>query len=159
MRLPVVFTRQKGGSGSPAIGSDAVPTTAPPTVSNDNVMSCRCRDINALIVQRIVACWTTTAGAPVALNGSLYQFEKSTQHWYLVNATPLSIPPNQLVFFDVASIAEAPANKSNVMGSASYGTAATANTIDVMLVVSDPGAAVAGTYTIAMGPDLSTVGA
>ena len=158
MRLPVVFIRQKGGGTPPAIGSDAVPTTAPPTSANDNVMSCKVRDINGLPIQRIVACWTTTAGAPVALNGSLYQFEKATQHWYLVNSAPLSIPPNQLVFFDVASIAEAPSNKANVMGTAAAGVSATANTIDVMLVVSDPGAAVAGTYTIAMGPDLSAVG-
>src|ERR1019366_6341937 len=116
MRLPVVFLRQKGGGTPPAIGSDAVPTTAPPTSANDNVLSCKCRDIIGLPIQRIVACWTTTAATPVALNGSLYIFEKATQHWYLINSAPLSIPPNQLVFFDVAAIAEAPANKANVVG-------------------------------------------
>jgi|SRR5580700_2262963 hypothetical protein len=160
MRLPTTFQRQKGGtSPPPALGSDAVPTTSPPANGTDNFLSCRTRDINGWPVQRIVACWTTTAGSPTALNGSLYLWEKATAHWYLVNATPVSMEPNQLYFFDVAAIAEPPANKANVLGSASNpGSGAGDAVIDALLVVSDPGAQVNGTFTIAMGPDISNVG-
>jgi hypothetical protein len=156
VRFHTIFTRQKGGSGSPAIGSDTTPTTSPPS-NQDNVMACRVRDIAGWPTQRIVVAWTTTAAAPVALNGSLYMWEEAIGHWFLVNPAPVSLPPNQLVFFDVVGLIELVANKANVLGTAS-GQSTTGQSIEVFLQVTDPGAAVAGTYQIGMGPDLTTVG-
>jgi hypothetical protein len=157
VRFHKTFTRQKGVAGTiPAIGSDAVPTATAPTMQ-DNVMSCRVRDIAGWPTQRIVVGWTTNGVTPVALNGSLYIWEEAIGYWFLINATPLSIPPNQLVFFDVVGMIEQVASKANVLGTATGGSA-TGQSIDVMLVVADPGAAVNGTYQIGMGPDLTTVG-
>jgi hypothetical protein len=151
VRFHTTFTRIKGG-GTPVLGADTAPTTAPPS-NQDCVMSCNVRDIAGWPVARIAAAWTTTAAVPVALNGSLYIFEKSLAHWFLINATPLSMAPNQLCFFDVASLIEQVSNKGNVVAGQ-----ATKQSIDVYLLMADPGAAVNGTYQIGMGPDLSNVG-
>lgn len=159
MRLPVVFYREKGGTNPPAtLGSDAAPTNAPPSSTNDNVLSCKIRDIVGCIVQRVAVAWWTSAATPVALNGSLYAWDEGMNRWFLLNATPLSMPPNQVVYFDVPAIAEPPSNAKSVLGTGQNGASATSNTIDVMLIVTDPGAAVNGTYNIGMGPDLSSIG-
>jgi len=159
VRFHKTFSRQKGGSAPPPVlGGDAVPTTTAPSATADNVMSCKIRDIVGWPVQRIVVGWTTTAGSPVALNGDLYVWEKRLKHWFKVNDTALSIKPNQLAFFDIAALIEPVSNAANVLGNASNPPGAASDSIDVMLVMTDPGAAVAGTYNIGMGPDLTTVG-
>lgn len=159
MRFHKTFSRQKGGATPPpALGGDAVPTTVAPTASADNVMSCKVRDIAGWPVQRIVVGWTTVAANPVALNADLYIWEKATSHWYKLNDTALSVKPNQLAYFDVAGLIEPMSNSKNVLGTSGQSPQATSQSIDVMLVMSDPGAAVNGTYIIGMGPDLTTVG-
>lgn len=154
MRLPVTFQREKGGTNPPAtLGSDAVPTNAAPTTNNGNVLSCKIRDINGWPVQRIAVAWWTAAANPIALTGSLYIWDEGMARWFLLNAAPLSMPPNQVSYFDVPAISEPPSNAKAILAGI-----ATSNSIDVMLIVTDPGAAVAGTYTFGMGPDLSNIG-
>jgi hypothetical protein len=159
MRFPVSFFRNKGGGKGTAIGSDSAPTTVMPGEgggqATDCILACKRQDINGWPVQRIAVVWTTTAGSPVALNGSLYFWEDATQHWYLINATPLSMPPNQVVFFDIVTVAEPPPNAATL---AQPGSPSQAGGIQVFLLVADPGTAVNGTYMFAMAPDLSTVG-
>jgi hypothetical protein len=157
MRFPKFFTRQKGGASTdPALGSDAAPTNIPPSeAASSNLLTCKIRDINGWPVQRIAVCWTSTAGALVALNGDLYFWEDSLQYWFKVNDVALSLKPNQLFFFDTVTIGEpTPTTKSLT----SPGSPAQAGSMEVMLVVTDPGAAVNGVYQVAFGPDLTTVG-
>jgi hypothetical protein len=155
MRFPATFRRQKGGaSADPALGSDSAPTTTPPS-SQDNVLACKIRDINGWPVQRIAVCWTSTGGGLVPINGDLYFWEAATQHWYKINDAPLSLKPNQLFFFDVVSISDPPITGAALKASGSSGQA---GALQVQLVLTDPGAAAAVTYVVAMGPDLTTVG-
>jgi hypothetical protein len=155
MRFPLTFRRQKGSASTdPALGSDSAPTTTPPGKS-DNLLQCKIRDVNGWPVQRIAVCWTTSAGSPTALNGDLYFWEAATAAWYKINDTSLSLKPNQLFFFDVVSISE-PTPVTSTLGQP--GSPAQAGSIDVMLVLSDPGAQVSGVFNVAMGPDLTTVG-
>ena len=156
MRFPASFKRQKGSASTdPAIGSDATPTTVAPAASNDNVLTAKLRDINGWPVQRIAVGWTTTAASPVALNGALYLWEETSGHWYLIQSG-VSLPPNQLVFFDVCTISEPTPVDRNLYKSSSASNSAGA--IEVMLIVTDPGTAVNGVYVFVMGPDLTTVG-
>lgn len=158
MRFHKTFQRVKpaaGGGSPPTLGSDAAPTTAAPTAQQDNVLSCKIRDINGWPVQRIAVGWTTTGANPVALNGDLYVWERTIGHWFKINDTALSLKPNQLFFFDIVSMIEPVSNAQNVIGS---GPRAASDSLDVMLIVTDPGAAIAATYVIGMGPDLTTVG-
>jgi hypothetical protein len=159
MRFPKSFSRRKGGAGSvPVLGTDAAPTITPPSeVASDNVMTCKIRDINGWPVQRVGVCWSSPdAVTPTALNMDLYFWEDTTTHWYKINDTPLSVKPAQLFFFDTVTISE-PTVRSKDMLSA-IGASSQAGAMEVMLVVTDPGAQVNGTYNIAMGPDLTTVG-
>jgi hypothetical protein len=159
MRFPKTFKRQKGGSsGDPALGSDTPPTTTPPSEAvSDNLLTCRLRDVNGWPVQRIGVCWNTTAGSPTPLNGDLYFWEDATGHWYKINDAPLSLKPAQLFFFDTVTIGE-PAPLTKNLLAAGGGSYAEAGSMEVMLVLTDPGAQVAGVFNVAMGPDLTTVG-
>jgi hypothetical protein len=156
MRFPRTFRRQKGGASSdPALGSDSAPTTAEPSLQTDCVLACKIRDVNGWPVQRIAACWTTTAATPTALNASLYFFERATGHWYLINSSPLSMSANQLYFFDTVSISEPTPLNSTL---SQPGSPAQAGSMELFLLVSDPGSQVNGVFTFALGPDLTTVG-
>ena len=156
MRFPQTFRRQKGSvSSDPALGSDAVPTTSPPLANQDNVLSCKLRDVNGWPVQRVAVCWTTTATSPTPLNANLYFWEDATQHWYLINATALSLLPNQLYFFDTATISEPTPTAATL---AKAGSPAQAGAMSVYLQLIDPGSQVNGVFVVAMGGDLTTVG-
>lgn len=158
MRFQKTFQRQKGGTPAsvPAIGSDAAPTTTPPQDATTNLLSCRLRDINGWPVQRIVVGWNSAnAVTPTPFNADLYFWEDASQCWYKINDTPLSLKPAQLYVFDTFAVSEPPPTQafSNQPGSPSQ-----AGSMDVMLVVSDPGAQVNGLYTFVMSPDVTTVG-
>ena len=160
MRFPKSWKRQKGGASTdPALDTTA-PTTTPPNTTTDNVMSCKFWSINGWPVQRICACWSTTAAAPIALNGSLYVWiedlvingQSTNGHWFLVNDTALAMKPNELYYFDVPAILEPSPLNSNIANGSSAGS------LDCMLLMQDPGAQVNGVFTIAMAPDCSTIG-
>jgi hypothetical protein len=159
VRFPVSFQRQKGVGGStlPAIGSDAVPTKAPvantPTNPNSNVMACKIRDVNGWPVQRIAVGWTTSAATPTQFNVDMYLWETTSQAWYLMGS--LAMNPNQLYFFDTIAVSEPTPLQSNVN---QPGSPAQAGSMNVALVVTDPGAQVNGTFTFVMAPDLTTIG-
>jgi hypothetical protein len=158
MRFPVTFSRRKGGvAPPPLVGSDAAPTTqAPSENTSDNLLTCRLRDVNGWPVQRIAVCWSSAdAVTPTPFNADLYFWEDASSHWYKVNDAPLSLKPNQLFFFDTVTICDPAPRSKTLLSSGSY---AEAGSMEVLLVVSDPGAQVAGTYVFAMGPDLTTVG-
>jgi hypothetical protein len=156
MRFPTVFKRQKGSASTdPALGSDAAPTTTPPSQNNTNVVFCRQRDVNGWPAQRIAFCWNTSASSPTAMNVSAYFWEDATQHWYLINATPLSAAAGQLYFFDCVTILEAPPLSASLSNPA---TPAQAGGMAIAIVVSDPGSQVTGVFQFAAGPDMSTVG-
>jgi hypothetical protein len=156
MRFPTVFKRRKGGVTSEALlGSDAVPTTVPAAFNTDNVVFCALRDLNGWPCQRIAFCWTTTAGAPTVMNFDAYFWEDATQHWYKINDAVIAAKVNQLYFFDTATILEQRATGA-MLGNP--GSPAQAGGMAVLLVMTDPGAQVNGVFTVAAGPDLTTVG-
>lgn len=162
MRFPVTFQRQKGGTPAnvPAIGTDTDPrTVGPPQVAPTpkltNVLFTKIRDANGWPVQRIAACFTTTAANPTALNASFFLYESATGAWYLINSTPLSMTPGVLYFVDCIAVSE-PSPTTSQLGKP--GSPAQAGSLEVMMVVSDPGSQVNGLFTFAMGPDLTTVG-
>lgn len=153
MRFLQTFRRQKGAASTdPLLGSDAVPTTKAPVQNTDNLLTAKFRDINGWPVQRIGVCWTTQAANPVALNGDMYFWEEALQHWIKINDTALSMKPNQIFFFDIMTVSDPTPTTSTL------GVIASAGSIEVFLVVSDPGTAVNGVYTFALAPDLTTVG-
>jgi hypothetical protein len=163
MRFPTLFQRQKGVGGSAllAIGADPAPTSTtilqgtPPNAQQNNVLACKMADLNGWPVQRIVVAWSCDGAAPVALNGDLFFWEDRSARWYKINDTALSLKPNQLFVFDTFCIcAQAPLQA----GLGNPNSSANAGSMEIMLVVSDPGAAVNGTYTFVMGPDVTTVG-
>lgn len=156
MRFPVLFKREKGSASTdPALGSDAVPTNAEPTMKNDNVVFCRVRDTNGWPCHRIAFAWHTTGSTPVALNFDAYLWEDASNRWFKINDAAVSAKPDQLYFFDTATILEQPVSSA---GLGSPTSPATSGGMEVMLVATDPGAAVDGVYTIVAGPDMTPVG-
>jgi hypothetical protein len=147
MYFPTLFTRRVGGSGSvPLLGSDSAPTAAP-SASMDNVLFTKFSNINGWPVHRVAVVCTAPA-APVAMPADLYMYEDRTQSWHKINASPVTITPGVVAFFDAVALLDMPNAQSNMAG-VQTGSGAYA------LVVSNPGAEPSGTFTFAMGPDLT----
>jgi hypothetical protein len=159
MRFPVMFRREKGGASSdPALGSDSDPRTTqkPPVAGTDNLLTCKLRDPNGWPTQRICIAWTTTAAAPTALNANLFFWEDRSLAWYLINSAPVSMSEGQLYFFDTCTILEPTPLGSSLTSPNS--NPPSAGSMELLLVLSDPGAQVNGVFVVVMGPDMTTVG-
>lgn len=153
MRFATTFNRQKGGTGAPALGSDVVPVKPPgQLVNNDCVHTSRFWSLNGWPVQRLAAYWTTTAATPTVLNASLYLWDSLTGSWVLVNSAVVAMTQGILYYFDIPAIIEPTPTMANLAQAHAGSTAA-------MLLMADPGAQVAGTFVVAMAPDVSTIGA
>jgi hypothetical protein len=156
MRFPVLFKRQKGSvSTDPALGSDTPPTNVAAAANADNVVFCRIRDVNGWPCHRIAFAWHTTGASPVAINFDAYFWEDRSSRWYKINDASISAKPDQLYFFDTATILEQPTSTASISAASS---SATAGGMEVMLIATDPGSAVNGVYTIVAGPDMTPVG-
>jgi hypothetical protein len=149
-------------SATVAMGADSdprsvygTPGTAPklqtpgmaPGANVDNVLQCRTSSSStASPVERIavVMCGPNGATSPT---GNLYVWDGSTQHWYLVNAAPVMLPQNQVVYFDALAPCEAPPGSN--AGVSQQGA-------DYMIVVTKNVAPTAGQYSFAMSAVLGT---
>lgn len=102
MRFPFMFTRYKGTipANGKGIGSDAVPTTSPPT-GQDNVLSHLTANVNGWPTQRIaMVCKYTGAGTPSFIAVQAYFWETRTERWYAFGV-PVNVMPNgSIAFFD-----------------------------------------------------------
>jgi hypothetical protein len=169
LQFQKTFYRYVTTSVAPALvilGSDTAPTTvygtngAPPAspVANyipatnatgnvDNILACRIiGSASQVAVTRIAAVMVGPTGA-AAQNANLYVWDSGTQHWYLVNAAPVSMVQNQIVFFDAISLCEAPPNQPG-------GAPATQGGADYMLVVA-AATPTAGQYAFSMSAILN----
>jgi hypothetical protein len=99
--------------------------------------------------------YTSSPTVPTAFNVDAYFWEAATGRWYKINDTALSVKPNQLFFFDTVTIA-APAPSNSTINQP--GSPAQPGGMEIFIVVTDPGAQVNGTYSFAVGGDLTTVG-
>lgn len=147
------FVTTAAGFATVALGTDTAPTTAygtpgaapqaPGTKSAanvDNVLSCRVNGISAPVAcTRIAVCMVGPTGA-ASQNANLYVWDQGTAHWYLVNAAPISLVNNQLVFFDAVSPCEAPTTQGQTISQGG---------VDYMLVVA-ASTPTAGQYLFAM---------
>ncbi len=168
MQFQKVFYRYNTTPDANAIivlGADSAPTTAygtngvPPaaavapgkvTAANvDNVLSCRRGDNSySAEVKRIAVAMVGPTGA-ASQTANMYVWDGGTQHWYLVNATALTLVNNQVVFFDAVSLAELPIQqqKQGLPQPTQGGS-------DYMLVVSAT-TPTAGQYLFAMSAQLN----
>lgn len=184
MKFPLTFLRNTDGSGGiPQLGTDAVPTsaygtagTAPQqykknTINQDNVLMSAEYSRIGVPFRRIAISMAGPTGA-TTLTATLYVWEVTTQHWYIVgSASGITLKANTIVFVDVPTIGETPPNtgpgqaqaptqaqQPGMPTSLSAGRAAGAalsggpGGVAYMLNVDDSGSPAAGTYEFGMAP-------
>jgi hypothetical protein len=139
-----------GASGTPPAAAPSPPTYGKITSANvDNILSCRIGSSIGVDVKRIAVAQCGPSGA-ASSTANLYVWDGLTQHWYLVNASAVTLPNNQVVWFDAVSLCEGnPGNNGNATN-ASLGGA------DYMLVVIANAMPTAGSYSFAMSAQLNT---
>lgn len=159
MQFQRVFYRYVGSAGAQAtvaMGADAAPTTVfgtpgtPPkdpsaasAANVDNVLSCRNGGSSTPAPVQAVAvamCGPTGATSPTA---NLYVWDDATEHWYLLTASPVTLPQNEVVEIPVLAPCEGPPGSPTQPGS------------DYMLVVIANGSPTSGQYSFAMAPVMS----
>jgi hypothetical protein len=134
-----------GTLGAPPVAQPINPNTgtvlSPPTVPNvDNVLSSRITGVSApAAVSRIAVCMVGPTGA-ANQNANLFSWDSLTGHWYLLNAAPIVLVQNQVLFFDAISLCEGVSNNQQL---------ATQGGADYMLVVA-ASTPTAGQYAFAM---------
>lgn len=164
MQFGKVFYRYvttPGGPATVAMGADSAPTTVfagnaggaqgkppqnqynpnlVPAGNVDNTISTRMNGQSAPVaVTRIGVTMLGPAGAALP-TANLYVFDDGVGYWYLINAAPITLQLNQVVFFDALSICEPPPGMTQV---SQGGT-------DYMLVVIPNGSPTAGIYAFTM---------
>ena len=152
MRFQKAFFRYAtGGSYSgnispiSALGSDAAPTTTPPGVTADNVISIMPMSLAAGLPVKNLAIAFNSTGA-TALQCDVYYWEDTTQSWYLLTPNHLLLGSGSIVLVPVPVVSPPPPIKP-------YQGAATAGGMSLMVV---PGAnTTAGLYTFALAPSLT----
>jgi len=153
MRFPCSFKRYVTTvpAGGKVLGADAVPTTAP-TTSMDNVLFSRFANINGWPVHRVAILYTGPVGA-LNLPAQPYMWDDATQAWHAIGAAA-TLKPNVVTFVDVVALLDLP-HASSAEGGVLEGPP-NSGSIAQALVISSGGADPGGTYTFAMGPDLTT---
>jgi hypothetical protein len=150
MRMVTKFQRLVGGS--PALGSDGAPGV-PPTGApgaQDNLLAQQCYSDQGWPAHRVAVAYNGPVGA-LALVAQLWVFDHLTEAWYEVGA-PGSLTPNRITYFDVTAIVSRRAG-----GASGLGAPPSQGHIEALLVVQAAGGDPAGTYTFAMGADLTTL--
>lgn len=145
MRFGGSFTRTET-----TIGNDALDVTKPLEnqvgLVKDCILSIRVTSINGFPGQRVCVGYMPPSTADTTAN--LYFHDDLTHFWYLVNPSPVALKSGAIVFFDTPTFGDAPTASS----SASQGS------MQMCLVVAAPISPPAGTYTFAVGVDISNPG-
>lgn len=157
------YVTTSAGNAVIALGADTDPRTAygtpgapplqaPPkqgvvtTANQDNILSCRVNGVSAPVaVARIAVAMCGPTGA-ANQNANLYVWDQLSNHWYLMNASPIVLVQNQVLFFDALSLCEAPVRQGAQL--TSQGGA------DYMLVVA-AATPTAGQYSFVMSAMLN----
>jgi hypothetical protein len=153
------YVSSASGPATVAMGADSAPTTVygtagvPPAAQTptlksaanvDNILSCRNWGSSAPAPVRQVAVALSGPTGATSPTANLYVWDGLTQHWYLVNASPVTIAPEAVTLIPVISPAEnlalggPPSNQQSNNGA------------DYMLVLIANGSPTAGVYSIAM---------
>lgn len=116
------------------------------------VLQCKTRDVNGWPVQRIAVYFTGGTGV---MNGTLYFWDSQVLQWVKVNTSVVAMSLNTLYFFDTAVICETTPLSGNL---GQNGSSSQAGAMELFLLLADAGALSNSVFTIAMAPDISTVG-
>ena len=150
-----------------ALGADSAPTTvygtpgtppSPPGAASaanvDNVVNTIPSGSRAPVpVSRIAVVMRGPASA-ANQNANLYVWDSGNQCWYLVNASPVALVNNQVLFFDAISPCEMVQNNQQTQGQVAQPNPSQGG-VDYMLVVA-ASAPTAGQYQFSMTPMLNT---
>lgn len=157
MRMHKSFQRSKPVAAPiPVLGGDGVAGTPPtglPNPNEDNVLVCAISNAAGWPSHRVAVSYKGPVGA-TALAAQIWIFDHETAAWYEVGA-PVNIVANRINYFDIIGLADPPAVGNNVGPNARPSSGGT----EIMLIVQDDlvGPAPNGTYTFAMGPDLTVL--
>jgi hypothetical protein len=153
MRFPKTFTRTVNVVGGTVLGSDSAPTGQPQSIlpPNNCQFSAALCNVNGFPIQRVVVGYHGPAGAQ-PLSAALWCWDDETAIWYQVGSAKL-LQPEQLTWFDQPTIgAMGPRGQADQSGQVQMFNP---GSLDLCLVVSAAGGDPDGTYTFALGMDLS----
>jgi hypothetical protein len=153
MRFPKTFTRTINVAGGIVLGSDSAPTGTPQSIvpKNNCQLSAALCNVNGFPIQRVVVGYHGPVGA-LPLSAVLWCYDDETGVWYQVGSAKL-LQPEQLTWFDQPTIgAMGPRGQADQSGQAQMFNP---GSLDLCLVVSAAGADPDGTYTFALGMDIS----
>ena len=148
------------------LGADSAPTTvygtpgvapsppgATPGANVDNVLNTRtCGVQSPFPISRIAVVMRGPTGA-ANQNASLYVWDSGNKCWYLVNASPVVLVNNQVLFFDAITPCEQPQNNQQTPGQIAAPNPSQGG-VDYMLVVAAL-TPTAGQYQFSMTPMLN----
>ena len=145
MRFQESFSRVVAAGGTTTLGTDTVPTTRA-DMANDCYMGSQIKNIDGFPVQRFCCAYKGPAGA-TNLPAQLYCYDDLTGAWYASGAVQ-TLRPGTITWFDQPSLGRCGA------------TGQTPGSLDLFLRVGASGGTDPdGTYTFALGVDLSNDGA
>lgn len=148
MRFQTYFTRRKGAGAGTLLGADTAPAFAPPggaapQADKDNVCAFKVAGVGNAINRLAVGMRYEGAGAPIALNATVWAYDRLSQQWY--KAATGTLTDGEISYFRIPSLADAPQTAANLSNPSAGGG-------EIMLVVAD-GATGDGVYHFVMGPD------
>lgn len=145
MRFPLVFSRFKaGGPGDPVLGGDTIPTGMVSSKTHSNVLFSRFSNAHGRPAERIALLYKAPSGS-LALNYSAYIFEDTIGAWFRV-ATG-TVTPDVVTFFNTVGLIEPPPGNPEI---------ASPGSLQLLIIISDPGAAPNGEHKFAVGACLNT---
>lgn len=143
MRFWTVFSRWVG-PGGPALGGDLPPVGLP--APQDNILfgdrSLTYRETGQ--THRVVVAYSGSA----QITADLWIYEEATGGWYKTSAAPVVLPPNTIIFFDVAvPLSTAERIQGDVLKPGGE--------LQAVLVPHNPGGLAPGEFKFALAPNLS----
>lgn len=156
MRFQRAFTRTVNGTGT-ALGADSAPSGKPNELTGDNQFSSSLSDVNGWPIQRVCVAYKGPAAAK-ALPATLYVYDDTTDSWYAMGAAK-TMQPGRLTWFDQPSLGRlaSMANQGSTqpIGPGGVNVPHNPGCLNLCLVVAGTGADPDGSYTFAVGMDIS----
>ncbi len=150
MRLPLTFSRWKGGGGTPALGSDTVPNGAsgtpgtPPDVAADNVVLARITNPGGYAGLSVLVAYNFLGAASSTVSVAAWAWDSSSSRWYRLGAG--TVAKDGMLRLGSASPGCEPMTD---LSRPSVGD------IAVAIIVTDGGSAAAGQHVFGVGLDAS----
>jgi hypothetical protein len=148
MRFQKSFTRVVAAAGTTTLGTDTVPTGRP-LASLDYYLSGQLKNIDGFPVQRVCCAYHGPTNAK-ALSAQLWLWDELTQNWYK-SGQAVTMQPEAIAWFDQPSLQR--------LGAGAENASQNPGSLDICLIVSAAGSDPDGTYSFALGLDVSNNGA